>query len=64
MTFGPARIKLLKAGAIPLFDSTMIPGEIVDTLAVSTQAIADNEANLQALVAARFKALDYFQESC
>ena len=61
VTFGPARINLLQAGAIPLFDSAMIPGEIVDTLAASTQAIADNAENLQALVAARFKALDYFQ---
>jgi NitT/TauT family transport system substrate-binding protein len=63
VTFGPARINLLKAGAIPLFDSTQIPGEIVDTLAVSTQAIADNAENLQALVAARFKALDYFHRN-
>lgn len=63
VTFGPARIDLLKAGAIQLFDSTMIPGEIVDTLAASTQAIADNDENLQALVAARFKALDYFHSN-
>jgi NitT/TauT family transport system substrate-binding protein len=60
VTFGPARINLLKAGAIPLFDSSQIPGEIVDTLAVSTEAIATNAENLQALVTARFKALDFF----
>lgn len=60
VTFGPARINLLKAGAVPLFDSAMIPGEIVDTLAASTGAIADNPENLQALVTARFEALDYF----
>ncbi len=63
VTFGPARIKLLKAGAIPLFDSAQIPGEIVDTLAVSTQAIAESAENLQALVAARFKALEYFNRN-
>ncbi|MEA5412681.1 ABC transporter substrate-binding protein [Synechococcus sp. BA-120 BA3] len=63
VTFGPARTNLLKAGAIPLFDSSLIPGEIVDTLAASTRAIADNGENLQALVAARFKALDYFQSN-
>lgn len=61
VTFGPARINLLKAGALNLFDSSMIPGEIVDTLAVSTRAIENNAENLQALVDARFKALDYFQ---
>ncbi len=63
VTFGPARTNLLKAGAIQLFDSSLIPGEIVDTLAVSTRAITDNSENLQALVAARFKALDYFQRN-
>lgn len=63
VTFGPARTNLLKAGAIQLFDSSLIPGEIVDTLAASTKAIADNGENLQALVAARFKALDYFQSN-
>jgi NitT/TauT family transport system substrate-binding protein len=63
VTFGPARINLLKAGAIPLFDSAQIPGEIADTLAVSTQAIADNAENLQDLVAARFKALEYFNRN-
>jgi len=63
VTFGPARTNLLKAGAIQLFDSSLIPGEIVDTLAASTKAIADNGENPQALVAARFKALDYFQSN-
>lgn len=63
VTFGPARINLLKAGAIPLFDSAMIPGEIVDTLAASTQAISENAENLQALVEARFKALGYFESN-
>ena len=60
VTFGPARTNLLKAGAISLFDSSRIPGEIVDVLAVSSQSIATNAANVQALVDARFKALDYF----
>jgi NitT/TauT family transport system substrate-binding protein len=63
VTFGPARINLLKTGAKLLFDSSMIPGEIVDTLAVSSSAIADNADNLQALVNARFNTLDYFQQN-
>lgn len=63
VTFGPARIQLLKAGAEPLFDSSQIPGEIVDTLAASSEAIANNRENLQALVDARFEALEYFESN-
>ncbi|MFO0172455.1 MAG: ABC transporter substrate-binding protein, partial [Aphanizomenon sp.] len=36
VTFGPARIKLLASGAKLLFDSSQIPGEIVDVLAINT----------------------------
>jgi NitT/TauT family transport system substrate-binding protein len=61
VTFGPARARLLKAGARQLFDSSSIPGEIVDTLAVSTDAIARNPKAVQALVDGRFKALRYFE---
>jgi NitT/TauT family transport system substrate-binding protein len=61
VTFGTARINLLTAGSIPLFDRSRIPGEIVDNLAAGSEAIANNAENLQALVEARFKALDDFQ---
>lgn len=63
VTFGPARTRLLKAGARQLFDSSMIPGEIVDTLAVSADAIAKNPKAIQDLVDGRFKALDYFNRN-
>lgn len=63
VTFGPARTKLLEAGANLLFDSSMIPGEIVDTLAVSDEAIAKYPQALQSLVNGRFKALDYFEKN-
>jgi NitT/TauT family transport system substrate-binding protein len=63
VTFGPARINLLAAGAKLLFDSSQIPGEIVDTLAVSTEAIANSPKTIQALVDARFRALDYFEKN-
>lgn len=63
VTFGPARIKLLEAGAKLLFDSSQIPGEIVDTLAVSTEAIANSPETIQALVDGRFRALDYFEKN-
>ena len=63
VTFGPARSRLLKAGARQLFDSGSIPGEIVDTLVVSTDAIETNPKAVQALVDGRFKALDYFERN-
>lgn len=63
VTFGPARNRLLKAGANQLFDSSMIPGEIVDTLAVSADAIAKQPKVVQALVDGRFKALHYFNRN-
>ena len=63
VTFGPARTNLLAAGAKLLFDSSQIPGEIVDTLAVSTEAIANSPKAIQALVDGRFRALDYFENN-
>lgn len=63
VTFGPARTKLLAAGAKLLFDSSQIPGEIVDTIAVNTDAIANSPEAIQALVNGRFRALDYFNKN-
>jgi len=39
VTFDPYRTQMLEAGAHALFDSTQIPGEIVDLLAVRASAI-------------------------
>jgi len=63
VTFGPARIKLLAAGAKLLFDSSQIPGEIVDIIAVSTEAIANSPDTIQALINGRFRALDYLEKN-
>jgi NitT/TauT family transport system substrate-binding protein len=63
VTFGPARSKLLEIGAKLLFDSSQIPGEIVDVLAVKTEAIAKSAKTIQSLVNGRFKALDYLQNN-
>jgi len=38
VTFDPYRAQLLRAGAKTLFDSTQIPGEIVDLLAASSKS--------------------------
>ncbi len=63
VTFGPARVKLLEAGAKLLFDSSQIPGEIVDTLVVRTDAIANSPDTIQDLVNGRFRALTYLEKN-
>lgn len=59
VTFEPTRSELLKHGAHILFDSSQIPGRIVDVLAVRASVMAEHKLALQTLVAAHFKALDY-----
>ena len=63
VTFGPAMAKLLDAGAKLLFDSSQLPGEIVDTLVVSKDAIANSPETIQALVNGRFRALEYLEKN-
>jgi len=63
VTFGPARVKLLAAGAKLLFDSSQIPGEIVDILVVRQSAIDNSAKDIQALVNGRFRALDYLNKN-
>ncbi|MEB3336845.1 MAG: ABC transporter substrate-binding protein [Leptolyngbyaceae bacterium] len=63
VTFGPPRAKLLAAGAKLLFDSSQIPGEIVDTLVVSDEAIATQAEAIQTLVNERFRALEYLNKN-
>jgi NitT/TauT family transport system substrate-binding protein len=63
VTFGAARTKLLAAGAKLLFDSSQIPGEIVDVLIVREEVINQQSKALQALVDGRFRALDYLSKN-
>jgi len=61
VTFDPYRAQFLRAGAKTLFDSTRIPGEIVDVLAVRA-TVVDKEPNaLQSLLAGWFDAIDYMK---
>lgn len=62
VTFGPPRAKLLAAGAKVLFDSSQIPGEIVDVLVVR-RAIQSGGKAVQTLVNGRFRALEYLQKN-
>ncbi|HVN36032.1 MAG TPA: ABC transporter substrate-binding protein [Casimicrobiaceae bacterium] len=59
VTFDPYRAQFLRAGAQILFDSTQIPGEIVDLLAVRASAIQKRPKAVQALLTGWFAAIDY-----
>jgi NitT/TauT family transport system substrate-binding protein len=59
VTFEPMRSELLKLGAHILFDSSKIPGRIVDVLVVRTAVMNKHRHSLEKLVSAHFKALQY-----
>jgi len=61
VTFDPYRAQLLRGGATMLFDSTRIPGEIVDLVAVRASALDKQPKAVQSLLAGWFKAIDYLQ---
>jgi NitT/TauT family transport system substrate-binding protein len=62
VTFEPVRTKLLKAGARQLFDSSRIPGEIVDVLVVRRTFLEQHRAQINQLVRSWFKSLDFIQK--
>jgi NitT/TauT family transport system substrate-binding protein len=59
VTFDPYRAQFLRSGAATLFDSTQIPGEIVDLLAVRASAIEKHPKSIQSLLTGWFQAIDY-----
>jgi len=61
VTFDPYRAQFLQSGAVSLFDSTRIPGEIVDLLAVRASVVEQRPKALQALLGGWFDALAYMQ---
>jgi len=61
VTFDPYRAQFLRAGATTLFDSTRIPGEIVDLLAVRASVLDKEPHAIQALLSGWFDALDYMK---
>lgn len=60
VTFEPDKTRLLKLGAQLLFDSSQIPGRIVDVLVVNAQAANTSPRTLKRLLAGYFKARDYY----
>lgn len=61
VTFEPTRSKLIETGANVLFDSSKIPGEIVDVLVVRQDILKTQPKDLEQLVLGWFMALDYLK---
>ena len=61
VTFDPYRVQLLRAGAATLFDSTQIPGEIVDLVAVRASVLERQPNAIRALLSGWFGALEYMK---
>jgi NitT/TauT family transport system substrate-binding protein len=61
VTFDPFRTQLLGAGAHTLFDSSQMPGEIVDLVAVRASVLEKNPRAVQTLLTGWFKALDHLE---
>ncbi|MFO1305463.1 MAG: ABC transporter substrate-binding protein [Burkholderiales bacterium] len=59
VTFDPYRAQFLKSGAKVLFDSTQIPGEIVDLVAVRASMLERKPKAIQALLNGWFDAIAY-----
>ncbi|MGZ5154062.1 MAG: ABC transporter substrate-binding protein, partial [Burkholderiales bacterium] len=61
VTFDPYRAQLIRSGAKTLFDSTAIPGEIVDLVAVRAPVLEKQPKAIQALLSGWFSATDYME---
>jgi len=61
VTFDPYRGELLRAGAVSLFDSTQIPGEIVDLVAVRMGVLDTHPRAIRAMLAGWLDAIDYLK---
>ena len=63
VTFEPVKTKLIASGAVSLFDSSQIPGEIIDVLVVRNSVIETNYKQLLQLVNGWSKALTYINNN-
>jgi len=62
VTFDPVRTQLLKAGAHVLFDSSRVPGRIIDVLVVRGDAAAARGQALRQLLRGHFRAVQYMND--
>jgi len=56
VTFEPIRTQLLSQGAVSLFDSSKIPGKIIDVMVVNKKSILPHTKTLSLLLKGYFKA--------
>jgi NitT/TauT family transport system substrate-binding protein len=62
VTYEPVRTKLMHGGARQIFDSTLIPGEVVDCLVVRTSYLMASPDNARVAVQAFYRAQRYAKE--
>lgn len=62
VTYEPYRARILAAGAVELFSSRDIPGEIVDVLVTRADVIMSRHLQLQGLIDGWQRAVDYLEE--
>ena len=62
VTYEPYRSALVRAGAKVLFDSTELPGEIMDALVVRRTVLEQQTAALESLVLAWMQGLEFLQK--
>ena len=63
VTFEPVSTVLVDEGGLRLYDSRAIPGRVLDVLVVRKELMNRYRPQLQALLKAHFRALDYLQQS-
>ncbi|SFT55572.1 ABC transporter substrate-binding protein [Halomonas saccharevitans] len=63
ITYEPTASRLLREGAVRLFDSSQFPDVILDVLAVRQDRLTGRKAALSALVAGHFHGLDHLRVS-
>ncbi len=61
VTFEPVKTALLKTGANILFDSSKIPGEIIDVMMVKDETIKNKPDELRAFLKGWFKAVEFIK---
>jgi len=62
VTFKPTSTTLIKRGAVKLFDSSEIPNQIIDVIAVREDALKKAGSNIRMLIDGYFSALSYLHE--
>ena len=58
VTFEPVRTELMQQGAVDVFNSSQVPGRIVDVLVVRASLIAQHRNALKKLISGHFSALN------